>query len=510
MPSNTSTSYVTTPIYYVNSNPHIGHAYTSIACDIMARWSRLCGNKTYFLSGTDEHGQKVQKSAHNNNMHPIDFCNMVSANFVSILKDLNISNDDFIRTTEKRHSECVKVFWQTLEQNGWIYKGKYEGWYSVRDEAYYSENELIDGKAPTGAEVEWRSEESYFFRLSEFADILLEIFANVNGFVEPRTRLNEVVSFVSGGLEDLCISRTNFEWGIKVPSDESHVIYVWLDALVNYLSALNYPDGSLYSDFWLNCHNKVHIVGKDILRFHAVYWPAFLIAEKTKRGEKINLNLVKKYLPSKIFAHGWWTNKGEKISKSLGNIINPYDITGRYGVDRFRYFLFSSVTFGSDANFNENEFILKTNADLSNNIGNLTQRTLTILHKNFNSIIPQINQSKADSYQLLSIDLASKISQNMNSLEFDKAIHKIIEYASLANEFIDKQAPWSLIKNGQIDEASDVIYVLLHAICQVFTCLSPFIPNSSKIVLDAFCPEGSGIKSGQKISEIGILFPRIL
>jgi methionyl-tRNA synthetase len=278
--------YITTPIYYVNDAPHIGHAYTSIVADFYARKMRESG-EAFFLTGTDEHGQKIEKSAKAKGKDPLEFCNEVSAKFKAMTADFNISNDDFIRTTEQRHIRGVQAFWQKLEQNGWIYKGKYEGWYAIRDEAFYSEEELINGKAPTGAEVEWQSEESYFFKLSKFTEILLEVY-KIEGVIFPQSRLNEVKAFVSSGLKDLSISRTSFSWGIKVPNDEKHVIYVWLDALTNYITAL---EGKLFNKFWADESKKIHFIGKDILRFHAVFWPAFLIAEKYKIGE-VNMSEV--------------------------------------------------------------------------------------------------------------------------------------------------------------------------------------------------------------------------
>ena len=304
--------YITTPIYYVNDKPHIGHAYTSIACDVLARFKRLDGYSVKFLTGTDEHGQKVEKAAKSQNKSPLEYANFISKDFKSLTKTLNLSNDDFIRTTEKRHLLAAQSLWSKLYENKHIYLDKYAGWYALRDEAFYSEKEIINGKAPSGADVSWVEEESYFFDLSKWQDKLLEFYDKNPNFILPKSRMNEVKSFVKGGLRDLSVSRTSFEWGVKVPNNDKHIMYVWLDALTNYLSAIGYPDTleNEYVNFW---PADIHMVGKDILRFHAVYWPAFLMAAELP-------------LPKRIFAHGWWTNEGKKISKSEGNVIDPLKI----------------------------------------------------------------------------------------------------------------------------------------------------------------------------------------
>jgi methionyl-tRNA synthetase len=308
---------ITTPIYYVNDKPHIGHAYTSTACDVIARFMRLSGRDVFFLSGTDEHGEKVEQSAEKQNMDPQGFVDQVSVNFRELLELMNISNDKFIRTTSEDHKKSVQHFWNVMVEKGYIYMGTYSGWYSVRDECFYTESELIDGKAPTGAEVSWvAKEESYFFKLSQFEEKLLDLYERNPHFIAPESRKNEVVSFVKGGLRDLSISRTSFKWGVPVPDDEDHVMYVWVDALTNYISALGYPDmgeGSDFSKFW---PASIHIVGKDILRFHAVYWPAMLMAAELP-------------LPKRLFAHGWWTKDGQKISKSIGNVIDPVELVNK-------------------------------------------------------------------------------------------------------------------------------------------------------------------------------------
>ena len=338
--NNKKNYFITTPIYYVNDLPHIGHAYTTLACDVLARFQRLEGINVKFLTGTDEHGQKVEKAAKREGVTPKKFVDQMSKNFSQLTKSLDVSNDIFIRTTEQQHIKAVQNLWGILEANQQIYLDKYAGWYSVTDETYYSEDEITKGSkitAPTGAEVEWVEEPSYFFKLSEWQDPLLKFYEKNPDFIAPQSRRNEVIRFVEGGLKDLSISRTSFKWGVSVPGNPDHIVYVWLDALANYVSALGFPDteNKNFKNFW---PADLHMVGKDILRFHAVYWPAFLMAA----------NLP---LPKRIFAHGWWTNEGKKISKSLNNVIDPLALIKSYGLDRVRYFLLREVPFGSDGDF---------------------------------------------------------------------------------------------------------------------------------------------------------------
>ena len=360
--------YITTPIYYVNDVPHIGHAYTTVACDVLARFMRLDGRDVKFLTGTDEHGQKVEKSAAKASDGTQEFVDRVSQNFRELAALMNISNDDFIRTTEDRHREACQGLWKAIQANSDdIYLGSYAGWYSVRDEAFYGEDELKDGAggkkiAPSGAEAEWVEEPSYFFRLSAWSDRLLEFYERNSDFILPESRRNEVLSFVKGGLRDLSISRTSFRWGVPVPDAPDHIMYVWMDALTNYITAAGYPDvdAADYKRYW---PADVHMVGKDILRFHAVYWPAFLMAAGLEP-------------PRRVFAHGWWTIEGEKMSKSLGNAIDPVALIEKYGLDPLRYFLMREVPFGNDGNFSREAFINRANGDLANDLGNLAQRVL--------------------------------------------------------------------------------------------------------------------------------------
>ncbi|MDA0902197.1 MAG: methionine--tRNA ligase [Proteobacteria bacterium] len=525
--------YVTTPIYYVNDAPHIGHAYTSIACDCLARFKRLDGFNVKFLTGTDEHGQKVEKSALNKGKAPKEFCDEVSVKFKDLAQFLGISNDDFIRTTDDRHKKVAQLFWQNLSENGWIYKDVYEGWYALRDEAFYNEDELVDGKAPTGAEVEWHKEESYFFRLSEFGDVLVELIEKDLFKVEPQSKKNEVLSFVKGGLKDLSISRTSFKWGVPVPNDDKHIMYVWLDALTNYLSAISYPDGDEYKQFWQE-GEVTHIVGKDILRFHAVYWPAFLLASQNKRPEQgAALTQQEKILPSKIFAHGWWTNEGQKISKSVGNIIDPYkeiewlqsfEISQETAIDYLRYFLMKEVPFGNDGDYSRAHFIERINAELANNIGNLTQRTLNLIVKNCDGVIPESNfeETNKDLIALSSDEITSKAAEvykdEVSDQQFHKALQNTILIASRFNKYLEDKAPWNLKKEGKIEEMNLVLANTAEAIRKIAILLLPFIPTSANKILDLlnieqndrnFAALDKALQKGHKVNKPEPIFKRI-
>ena len=506
--------YITTPIYYVNDKPHIGHAYTSLACDITARFKRLDGYKVKFLTGTDEHGQKVEKSALANNQSPQEFTDRVSQTFRDLIKIMNFSPDDFIRTTEVRHKKTAQFFWQKLYDNGYIYKGEYEGWYSIRDEAFYSEDELVAGKAPSGAEVEWTKEESYFFKLSSFQDKLLEFYEQNPQFIEPLSRKHEVVSFVRGGkkyqagsLQDLSISRTGFSWGIPIEKDNKHVMYVWLDALTNYLSALDYISDEVsanYQDFW---PADLHMVGKDILRFHAVYWPAFLMA-------------VDLPIPKKIFAHGWWTNEGEKISKSLGNVIDPIALSAEFGVDQLRYFLMRHINFGNDGNFARKELIRYINSDLANNLGNLVQRVLSMIHKNCAGQIPIHSKLEIADENLLqkSYDLLPQLRALIEQQSFSIYLEKVISLSAFANEYINEQAPWQL-KKTNLQRMNNVLYSLSEVIRVIAIYIKPFMPDSAEKILfqlginnsnNSFTDLKQKIPVAQKLPDLQIIFPKVI
>jgi len=499
---------ITTPIYYVNDKPHIGHAYTSIACDVIARFMRLSGRDVFFLSGTDEHGQKVEESAKKKGVLPQDFVDEVSVSFRELLNILNISNDKFIRTTDKDHKEAVQHLWRKLVDNGSIYLGSYEGWYSVRDECYYTESELVDGKAPTGSEVIWQAKEpSYFFKLSEYEDKLLKYYEENPGFIAPTSRKNEVIGFISGGLRDLSISRTSFKWGVPVPGDDDHVMYVWIDALANYISAIGYPnDEETFQKFW---PASVHVVGKDILRFHGIYWPAFLMAADIP-------------VPKRLFAHGWWTKDGEKISKSLGNVIDPLELVEKYGIDQTRFFLMSEVTFGNDGDFSHEKMIQKVNTNLANELGNLCQRTLSMVFKNCDKAIPtNIGPYTAEDEALLTKarSLKEEAGTHISTQAIEKYVDTMVTMVWESNKYIDEMAPW-ILKKTDPERMATVLYVLLEVLRYTAILYQPLMPESSNKILDQLTVPGDertfdhlddafAIKSGNTISKPVGIFPRI-
>ncbi len=471
-----SAYYVTTPIYYVNDVPHIGHAYTTLACDTLARFMRLSGRDVKFLTGTDEHGQKVEASAQAAGVDPQTFTDRVSQNFRDLSAALNFSNDDFIRTTEARHTRACQALWEKLQENGEIYLGKYAGWYAVRDEAFYTENELTtrpDGKkiAPSGAEVEWVEEPSYFFRLSAWQDKLLDFYAKNPKSVLPEARRNEVVSFVKSGLRDLSVSRTTFQWGVPVPNDPDHIMYVWFDALINYITAVGYPDtdGADFTTYW---PADVNMVGKDILRFHAVYWPAFLMAAGVAP-------------PMRVYAHGWWTNEGQKISKSLGNVIDPHDLVARYGLDQVRYFLLREVPFGNDGDFSHRAMVGRMNNDLANDFGNLAQRSLSMIAKNCAGILPTPGTfSPADNALLNAArDLRERLATEYEAQAFHRALEATWVVISDANRYIDEQAPWALRKSDPA-RMGTVLYVVAETLRHLAILTQPVMPGAMSRMLD--------------------------
>jgi methionyl-tRNA synthetase len=503
--------FITTPIYYVNDKPHIGHAYTTIACDVIARFMRLDGRCVFFLTGTDEHGQKVEKSAAAAGKPPLQFCDEVSANFRDLARVLGISNDDFIRTTEPRHIRSCQALWLELERRGEIYLGHYEGWYAVRDEAFYAEDEVSEPDAqgrrfgPTGAPVEWVKEPSYFFRLSAWGERLLEHYERHPAFVLPESRRNEVASFVRQGLRDLSVSRTTFSWGIRVPGDEAHIMYVWLDALTNYITAVGYPDteSESFRTFW---PASVHVVGKDIVRFHAVYWPAFLMAAGLEP-------------PQAVMAHGWWTADGEKISKSLGNVIDPYQLVETYGLDQTRYFLLREVPFGQDGDFSHRAMVSRINADLANNLGNLAQRTLSQVQRNLEGRAPALADLSADDEALLAEAraLLPACREAMVSWELHVVLGRIWSVLDAANRYIDAQAPWTLRKTDPARMAT-VLAVLVEVLRITGILIQPVVPRSAAALLDQLAvPEserdfaaivGGGVPAGTGLPPPKGLFPR--
>ena len=500
--------YLTTPIYYVNDKPHIGHAYTTLACDVLARFKRLDGFDVMFLTGTDEHGQKVQKSAEDKGIDPKTFTDEVSQNFRDLTSALNFTNDDFIRTTEQRHYAACQQLWQKLIDNGAIYLGSYAGWYAVRDEAFYAESEIVDGKAPSGAPVEWVEEPSYFFRLSAFEEKLLAHYDANPDFVAPKSRFNEVRSFVSGGLNDLSVSRASFSWGVPVPGDDAHVMYVWLDALTNYMTAAGYgqPDGEAsYAKRW---PADLHMVGKDILRFHAVYWPAFLMAADLP-------------LPKRVFAHGWWTNEGQKISKSLGNVIDPLQIADTYGLDQMRYFLLREVPFGNDGDFSHQAIVHRMNGDLANDLGNLSQRVLSMIFKNCEASMPAAPAEllDADSTLLAAVDgLLDLQRQHYDRQAFHEALKVVWDVVGDANRYVDEMAPWALRKTDPA-RMNDVLWVLAETLRQVAILIQPVMPEAAANMLDqlgvdqhqrGFENLGARLAGGQALDKPQPVFPRFV
>jgi methionyl-tRNA synthetase len=504
--------YITTPIYYVNDKPHIGHAYTTIACDVIARFMRLDGRKVFFLTGTDEHGQKVEKSAQAAGRDTLEFCDAGSANFKALAGALNISNDDFIRTTEPRHIRSSQAIWKALEAAGDIYLGSYAGWYAVRDEAFYAEDELTkgaDGKfiAPSGATVEWVEEPSYFFRLSAWGDRLLAFYDANPDFILPPARRNEVLSFVRGGLRDLSVSRTSFTWGVPVPDAPEHIIYVWLDALINYITAIDYPDmkSEKFRTFW---PASLHMVGKDILRFHTVYWPAFLMAAGMAP-------------PDRVFAHGWWTAEGRKMSKTDGNVIDPHDLIDTYGLDQVRYVLLREFPFGNDGDFSRKSVVSRINGELANGFGNLAQRTLSFIAKNCDGILPgAVALTEADKSLLhQAYDLLGRMRQEMASQALHQALQHWIDVVNAANRYIDAEAPWALRKTDPA-RMGTVLWVLAEAIRCLALMAHPFVPNAADRLLDqlAVTPDmrnfkaigpDAALKSGITLPAPAGIFPRI-
>ena len=503
--------YITTPIYYPSAKPHMGHAYSSIIADFFARFKRIQGYKVHFLTGTDEHGQKIQRAAEKKGMDPLTFCDEISKTFRNLSKTLNLSNDDFIRTTEKRHLKSVQNLWNILEKNKEIYLSKYSGWYSVSDEAFYSEEEIEDNNGNktaknSGSPVEWVEEESYFFKLSKWQEPLLKFYSENPNFILPSTRKNEVVSFVKSGLKDLSVSRKSFSWGIKVPSNKDHVIYVWLDALTNYISALNYPNQNdkLYQEFW---PATIHLIGKDILRFHAVYWPAFLLAANIP-------------LPKRVYGHGWILSGEEKMSKSKGNILDPIEIINKYGLDSLRYYLVKEVSFGNDGNISKEKLESCINSDLANNYGNLCQRVISFNEKNCNLSIPKKSSFNQDDLNQLDNfkNNFDKLIGYIDNQDLNSYMNFIIESLFAANKYFNDQEPWK--KKSDLPRLNTIVYVSLEVIRKISIMLYPVIPASSLRVLNIFNIKEKDIKFesiknheelaiNNKINKIDILFKKI-
>ncbi len=470
----TSTSYITTPIYYVNDRPHIGHAYTSLAADVLARWRRLQGREVFFLTGTDEHGQKVEKAAADAGMDPQAFTDQVSQHFRDLTATMGLSNDAFIRTTEERHKQTCQALWEKLAANGEIYLGHYEGWYAVRDEAFYGADELVerDGVkyAPSGAPVEWVREPSYFFRLSAWQDRLLAYYEANPDFILPASRRNEVMAFVKSGLGDLSISRTSFTWGVKVPGDPAHVMYVWLDALANYITAAGWPhDPEAFAKWW---PAELHFVGKDIVRFHAIYWPAFLMGAGLP-------------VQHRVFAHGWWTNEGQKISKSIGNVIDPVALVEEFGLDAVRYFLLREVPFGQDGDFSRSALVNRLNGELANALGNLANRTLSLIQRNCAATLPaSADRAPGDVALRTLVDaLPATVGAHLDRQEYHLALEAVMALAREANGYITVEAPWALKKTDPV-RMEAVLRHLHDTLRALATVLQPFMPDTMAKLLD--------------------------
>ena len=473
--------YITTAISYSNGDPHLGHAYEAIATDVIARYKRLCGFHVHFLTGMDEHGQKVEKTALQHGISPQDFVDGIADKFQAMLGLLNISNDDFIRTTQVRHKKTSQALWQRLEEAGDIYLGNYAGWYSVRDEAFFGEDELSENEqgekiAPSGAPVTWVEEPSYFFKLSAYTAKLLRYYEQNPDFIRPEFRRNEIMEFVKRGLTDLSISRASFKWGIKVPHDDDHIMYVWLDALTNYISALDAPDLNnseghppLYQQFW---PADYHIIGKDIMRFHTIYWPAFLMSAGLP-------------IPKHVFGHGFININGIKMSKSLGNVVTPNDLIDMFGLDQLRYFLMREVPFGQDGSFSRESMILRMNSDLANDLGNLAMRTLSMIHKNCDGIMPKLGDMDEKDKQLL--DMAYGLPQRIDGLMAQLQIHRALEgiwrLIGQANRYIDDKAPWALRKTD-INAMAHVLAVVCETLRVIGILTLMVTPHASQKLLN--------------------------
>lgn len=502
--------YITTAISYPNGAPHIGHAYEAIATDAIARFHRLDGREVYFLTGTDEHGQKMLQTARKEGIEVRDLADRNAERFKEMVAALNCSNDDFIRTSEERHHAASQAIWKRMADNGDIYKDSYSGWYSVRDEAYYQENETElrdDGVryGPQGTPVEWVEEESYFFRLSNYQDKLLEHYEKHPEFIGPEERRNEVVSFVKRGLRDLSVSRTTFDWGIPVPGDEKHVMYVWVDALTNYITGLGFPDEKAPN--WRYWPANLHVIGKDIVRFHTVYWPAFLMSAGIT-------------LPERVFAHGFLFNRGEKMSKSVGNVIDPFALVSHYGLDQVRYFFLREVPFGQDGNYSHDAIVNRINADLANDLGNLAQRSLSMIAKNCGGTLPECGElSDADTAMLAQADAMLEACRNaMKTQAIHQALATVWSCVAEANRYFASQEPWVLRKTDPA-RMGTVLYVTAEVIRQIAVLAQPVMPQSAARFLDVLgVPEeardfasigvAGRLKSGTDLPKPQPVFPR--
>ncbi|PJG56820.1 methionine--tRNA ligase [Bradyrhizobium forestalis] len=475
-PARDNVFYITTAIAYPNGSPHIGHAYEAIATDVLARFARLDGKDVFFLTGTDEHGQKMVQTAASEGMSASALAARNAGRFKEMDERLNVSFDRFIRTTEEQHHRSSQEIWRRMEANGDIYADIYAGWYSVRDEAYYAEDETRlneDGVrlGPQGTPVEWVEEKSYFFRLSAYQDKLLKLYADHPDFIGPDSRKNEVVSFVRGGLRDLSISRTTFDWGVKVPGDEEHVMYVWVDALTNYITGVGFPDES--DENWRYWPADVHIIGKDIIRFHAVYWPAFLLSAGIP-------------LPKRVYAHGFLFNRGEKMSKSVGNVVDPFNLADQYGVDQMRYFFLREVPFGQDGNYNHEAIVARINADLANDLGNLAQRSLSMIAKQLGGVLPEPGDFSDNDKAILAMadGMIAASREAMATQQIHQWLNAVWAVVAEANRYFAGEAPWALAKTDPARQKT-VLYVTAEVVRQIAILAQPAMPTASGLLLDS-------------------------
>jgi methionyl-tRNA synthetase len=505
--------YITTAIAYPNGQPHIGHAYEAIATDAIARFQRLDGKDVFFLTGTDEHGLKMIQTAQNEGLSPSELATRNAARFKEMDQRLNISFDRFIRTTEEQHHRSSQAIWNRMQQNGDIYIDAYSGWYSVRDEAYYAEEETVLGednvrRGPQGTPVEWVEEKSYFFRLSAYQDKLLELYESQPDFIGPDARRNEVTSFVKGGLKDLSISRTTFDWGVKVPNDPEHVMYVWVDALTNYITGVGFPDET--DKQWRYWPADVHIIGKDIIRFHAVYWPAFLMSAGIP-------------VQKRVYAHGFLFNRGEKMSKSVGNVVDPFNLADQYGVDQVRYFFLREVPFGQDGNYNHEAIVARINADLANDLGNLAQRSLSMIAKQLGGVLPAPGEFSANDKAILDqTDAMIALARTaMATQQIHQWLNAVWSVVAEANRYFAGEAPWALAKTDPARQHT-VLYVTAEVIRQIAILTQPVMPLASEKLLDSLgIPQGeermfaalgghTRIAPGTKLPAPQAIFPRYI
>src|SRR5688500_9397566 len=487
--------YITTAISYPNGKPHIGHAYEAIAADAMARFRRAQGRDVRFVTGTDEHGLKMVQTARAEGRDTLEFADEMSGYFRGMCARLNISYDAFVRTSEPRHHEASIAIWKAMEAAGDLYLDRYEGWYSVRDEAFYDDSELTDGEggeklSPQGTPVEWTTEETWFFRLSKYQDRLLALYRDNPDFIRPESRRNEVIRFVEGGLKDLSVSRTSFDWGVPVPGSPGHVMYVWVDALTTYMTGVGFADDpEQYERFW---PANVHLIGKDIVRFHAVYWPAFLMSAKLR-------------LPKQVFGHGFLLARGEKMSKSLGNVVDPMELSERYGVDALRYFLLREVSFGQDGSYSNEAIVTRVNAELANSFGNLAQRSLSMIFKNLAGVLPAAGEAIDDQALLAEVRQAcATLESEFDRFAFSAGLEAWMAAVFACNQYVDVAAPWAL-KKSDPERMAEVLGTLVVAVRLLAEAVVPVVPASAESLI-ALIDSG---KDGSPIAQPTPIFPRL-